>query len=1031
MATSRRFQARNGLDNNSLTLIGVATPVNTTDAANKAYADTKLALTGGTLSGNLTIDGTAAAANTATVLTLRNTLDGGIGMNFTNSVSVPLASINALVTSSGAGTDDGILQFSTAVNGVNTERVRIDASGNVGIGATSVTAIYGKTLQIGSGTSEATTSLVGSTGSVFLATVGATGQLIARGGMALVLGTNDVERMRITAAGDVGIGAIPTGYGKLEVYQSANNRILFSGASAYGNNAIAGINDVGAEVSMGIAGSPVAFYTNATERMRITATGDVGIGTSSPFGKLTIKQTASQLDITTAADNVTLEALDRGTLGNAVDLRYYARNGNHIWYNGGYSERMRIDTSGNVGIGVSTPSTYGKLVVWGGNAFIQSTTAGVGSKITLSDTNNLVSIESSPVGAATDMVFKTSALTRMNLDNAGNLGLGVTPSAWAGYKPLQAGTGASFGGYAGDVLSFVGSNAYNDNTNWRYIVSGNAAARYQQSAGVHAWFNAASGTAGNTISFTQAMTLDASGNLGIGTTSPGAKLDVAGAARVQGDFFVYGTGDRFNVFPQTAGSGVNVVSTNNANSAYAQLAFDGVPLIFKVAGTERMRITSAGDVGIGTTPAFTTGSGLEVQRSGTATLRLDSGTFATEIYGYTDGTGIYQLSGGYLSFGTTNTERMRITSAGDVGIGTSSPASKLHVVGDIQQDNANYIKGKLAVGTATRLFGLNAADSLYIGGIDASQSETLFVRGGTTQMAISSSGVLQLYPTGGEGGEINLLNPTGGTVGGYLDVSTANNLRLWTGSANSSIQIGQLTSTGGIIQFYTEAIERMRITNTGTVGIGTSTTSGSGLDIKNDAGGALLYAYGTTAAGGGVSILGRNINGGAGSYAQIALWNDQNPFTGFYANLAYFSSGSTIPNEMRLTQGAASSMTFWTNAVERERITQDGNRIVYQPTPTTQNGSATLTIAQLRTQIITSNVAATYTLPTGATLDTYTTNMAANTAFEVTFMAIGLGAITIALNGNTALGSLTIAAGTSGTYRFRKTAANTFTVYRL
>jgi hypothetical protein len=79
----------------------------------------------------LTIEGTAVATATVTVLTLRNSSDGGVAMSFTNAVSVPLASISALVTSAGAGTDDGILAFSTAVNGVNTERVRIDASGNI------------------------------------------------------------------------------------------------------------------------------------------------------------------------------------------------------------------------------------------------------------------------------------------------------------------------------------------------------------------------------------------------------------------------------------------------------------------------------------------------------------------------------------------------------------------------------------------------------------------------------------------------------------------------------------------------------------------------------------------------------------------------------------------------------------------------------------------------------------------------------------------------------------------------------------
>lgn len=118
-----------------------------------------------------------------------------------------------------------------------------------------------------------------------------------------------------------------------------------------------------------------------------------------------------------------------------------------------------------------------------------------------------------------------------------NLGLGVTPSAgWSGYKALQIGLGSSFGGYNTDLLAFVGSNIYNDNTNWRYILSGNAASRYQQSAGVHQWFTAPSGTAGNAISFTQALTLTANGNLLLGGTSEPstgkAVLYIANAATV-------------------------------------------------------------------------------------------------------------------------------------------------------------------------------------------------------------------------------------------------------------------------------------------------------------------------------------------------------------------------------------------------------------------------------------------------------------------------------------------------------------------
>jgi hypothetical protein len=113
------------------------------------------------------------------------------------------------------------------------------------------------------------------------------------------------------------------------------------------------------------------------------------------------------------------------------------------------------------------------------------------------------------------------------------------------------------------------------------------------------WFlgyGASKSTAGTAV-----LTWNGSGNVGIGTSSPGATLDVNGATRIRSDFYVYGTGDRFNVFPQSAGNGVQLLSTNNANSAYSQFLFDGSPLVFNVAGTERMRLDPSGNL---TVPAM-------------------------------------------------------------------------------------------------------------------------------------------------------------------------------------------------------------------------------------------------------------------------------------------------------------------------------------------------------------------------------------------------------------------------------------------
>jgi hypothetical protein len=102
-------------------------------------------------------------------------------------------------------------------------------------------------------------------------------------------------------------------------------------------------------------------------------------------------------------------------------------------------------------------------------------------------------------------------------DASGNVGVGVTPSAWGGtLKGLDISTMGGVGG--APTASFVGCNLYNNGTNWIYKSTA-AAALYYQNAGQHVWYNAASGTGGNTISLTQAMTLDASGRLLVGRTS--------------------------------------------------------------------------------------------------------------------------------------------------------------------------------------------------------------------------------------------------------------------------------------------------------------------------------------------------------------------------------------------------------------------------------------------------------------------------------------------------------------------------------
>jgi hypothetical protein len=118
----------------------------------------------------------------------------------------------------------------------------------------------------------------------------------------------------------------------------------------------------------------------------------------------------------------------------------------------------------------------------------------------------------------------------MRLDSSGNLGLGITPQTWnTGWNVFQIGSAGSIAAIKSTTGPSVtySNNAYlTTGGAWNYITSSptNAATQYEQYAGAHKWYYAASGT--GAISWTQAMTLDSSGNVGIGTTSPTATLHV-------------------------------------------------------------------------------------------------------------------------------------------------------------------------------------------------------------------------------------------------------------------------------------------------------------------------------------------------------------------------------------------------------------------------------------------------------------------------------------------------------------------------
>jgi hypothetical protein len=114
------------------------------------------------------------------------------------------------------------------------------------------------------------------------------------------------------------------------------------------------------------------------------------------------------------------------------------------------------------------------------------------------------------------LVDSTGSNSRLLVTDSGNVGVGVTPSAWSSpYKSIEL-DGGNLSVYPTTDF-YISQNAVNVG-GWKYKATG-FASQYIQVNSQHRWQIAASGTAGNAITFTQAMTLDASGNLLVGTTS--------------------------------------------------------------------------------------------------------------------------------------------------------------------------------------------------------------------------------------------------------------------------------------------------------------------------------------------------------------------------------------------------------------------------------------------------------------------------------------------------------------------------------
>jgi len=276
-----------------------------------------------------------------------------------------LANLNGGIqfTRGGAGTD-GWLNFLTS----GTERMRIDASGNVGIGISSP----GLPLNVTKNGTD--TGLGYSNVSKFVDGSGNKGLLVGYDNSAqtTVLTANSTsassnmtfwtyeaggsgwaERMRVTAAGNLGIGTSSPGY-KLVVSAASNtNPIAVISGSTKGirlgadanGGIIEGVDNTGAASyqPMTLGGADIRLTTSSTERMRITSSGSVGIGKTPAFGLLDVNGAIFATDDGTYS-------FGRNNGANSGGWKFDSTNPSIVTYVGNGSERMRIDSSGNVTI---------------------------------------------------------------------------------------------------------------------------------------------------------------------------------------------------------------------------------------------------------------------------------------------------------------------------------------------------------------------------------------------------------------------------------------------------------------------------------------------------------------------------------------------------------------------------------------------------------------------------------------------------------------------------------------------------------
>ena len=491
------------------------------------------------------------------------------------------------------------------------------------------------------------------------------------------------------------------------------------------------------------------FVRSGSEKLRITDAGNVGIGVSSPTAKLHIL--ADTPVLMNNAAGTSEGKFDFADSGATLRVHNFFGTGSNITFltnpNGGaVSERMRIDSAGNVGIGTSSP--VGRLTLRGA-AGTSGKNQGIsieysnGTEYGALGLNNSSGWPQLMARAGAGITFHTNSdlVTTgeaMRIDSSGNVGIGRTSVSYR--LDVKQGTDGITAGFAGSTygIRFDNGGTFSSGMSTIHGVDDTLTASYQP-----IMLNGSDVRIGTGA--TERARIDASGRLLVGATSAGSalnntiELSASGSAADQPAYQVFAypgtsnTSTGYFIFNRSTGSSVGtntlvanddrlgMIRWNGANGTgytpaaeiYGEVdgtsgATDDMPgrIVFATTAdgagttTERMRIDSSGNVGIGVTPATDWNTGYDALQIGQGAAIM-SASGSEELFLNMNAKWASDSSWEYIATGTaasirmdqttpftfryaasgsadadlTWSEAMRIDSAGLVGIGTTSPQS--------------------------------------------------------------------------------------------------------------------------------------------------------------------------------------------------------------------------------------------------------------------------------------------------------------------------------------------------------------------